>query len=120
MIAEIGSNHNQDLAIAKQLIDVAADAGADAVKFQTYSGSRIYSRKAESKYLSQWTTMTPAELLEDISLPREWHAELADHARSRGDRLLLGTVRPRRGDAAGRGGRRRCSRSPPARSSTCR
>jgi sialic acid synthase SpsE len=84
VIAEIGSNHNKDLALAKQLIEVAADAGADAAKFQTYSGSRIYSRKAESKYLSRWTTMTPAELLEDISLPRAWHAELADHARSRG------------------------------------
>ena len=84
VIAEIGSNHNKDLGIAKQLIDVAADAGADAAKFQTYSGNRIYSRRAESKYLKQWTDMTPAELLEDISLPREWHAELADYARSRG------------------------------------
>ena len=56
MIAEAGSNHNRDLGIAKQLIDVAAEAGADAVKFQTYSGNRIYSRKAESKYLAEWTT----------------------------------------------------------------
>lgn len=84
VIAEAGSNHNRDMGIAKRLIDVAADAGADAVKFQTYSGNRIYSRRAESKFLKQWTTKTPAELLEDISLPREWHAELADHARSRG------------------------------------
>ena len=84
VIAEAGSNHNKDLGIAKQLIDVAADAGADAVKFQTYSGNLIYSRKAESRFLKQWTDRTPAELLEDISLPREWHAELADHARSRG------------------------------------
>src|SRR3954453_22380598 len=83
VIAEAGSNHNGDMAIAKRLIEVAADAGADAVKFQTYSGNRIYSRKAESKFLAQWTTKSPAELLEDISLPREWHAELAEHARSR-------------------------------------
>ena len=84
VIAEAGSNHNKDLGIAKQLIDVAAEAAADAIKFQTYSGNRIYSRKAESKYLKQWTDRTPAQLLEDISLPREWHAELADHARARG------------------------------------
>ena len=84
VIAEAGSNHNRDLGIAKALIDVAAESGADAVKFQTYSGNRIYSRKAESKFLKQWTDKTPAELLEDISLPREWHAELAGHARARG------------------------------------
>jgi sialic acid synthase SpsE len=84
VIAEAGSNHNRDMGIAKRLIDVAADAGADAVKFQTYSGNRIYSRKAESKFLAQWTTKTPAELLEDIALPRQWHQELADHARARG------------------------------------
>ena len=40
VIAEAGANHNRDLGIARELIDVAADAGADAVKFQTYSGER--------------------------------------------------------------------------------
>ncbi len=84
VIAEAGSNHNRDKSIALQLIDVAADAGADAVKFQTYSGARIYSRKARSEFLKAFTDKTPAELLEDISLPREWHAELAAHARERG------------------------------------
>jgi N,N'-diacetyllegionaminate synthase len=84
VIAEIGSNHNRDLDIATRLIDVAAEAGADAVKFQTYSGSRIYSRKARSKFLEQVSDKTPAELLEEISLPREWQAELARHARGRG------------------------------------
>jgi sialic acid synthase SpsE len=83
VIAEIGSNHNQDLGIAKQLIDVAAEAGADAAKFQSYRGNRIYSRKAQSTYLAQWAD-SPAELLEKISLPRQWHAELADYTRSRG------------------------------------
>jgi len=66
--------------VAKALIDAAADAGADAVKFQTYSGHRIYSRRAESKYLKQFGGRTPAQLLEDISLPREWHSPLAEHA----------------------------------------
>ena len=37
VIAEAGANHNRDLGMGKALIDVAADAGADAVKFQTYS-----------------------------------------------------------------------------------
>ena len=45
VIAEAGANHNRDMDIARRLIDVAADSVADAVKFQTYSGNRIYSRK---------------------------------------------------------------------------
>ena len=84
VIAEAGSNHNQNLRLAKRLIDVAVKAGADAIKFQTYSGDRLYSRKAESKFLQQLTTKTPAEFLDELALPRAWHAELADHAHSRG------------------------------------
>jgi len=84
LIAEAGSNHNRDLGTAKALIDVAAQAGMDAVKFQTYSGERIYSRVARSRSLEQTTGQTPAELLEAISLPREWHSELAEHAAAGG------------------------------------
>jgi sialic acid synthase SpsE len=84
VIAEAGSNHNRDLDIARRLIDVAADAGADAVKFQTYTGSRIYSRTARSAFLERISGKTPTDLLDDISLPREWQAELDRHARERG------------------------------------
>ena len=85
VIAEAGANHNRDLGMARELIDVAAEAGADAVKFQTYSGDRIYSRKAPRfTYLEELSDKSPAELLEDISLPREWQAELAAHAAARG------------------------------------
>ena len=45
VIAEAGANHNRDLGMARELIEVAADAGADAVKFQTYSGQDLYSSK---------------------------------------------------------------------------
>jgi sialic acid synthase SpsE len=85
VIAEIGANHNRDLGLARELIDRAADAGADAVKFQTYSGARIYSSKTPKfEYLAPITDKSPAELLEEISLPREWQPLLADHARGRG------------------------------------
>ena len=85
VIAEAGANHNRDLGVARELIDVAADAGADAVKFQTYSGNRIYSTKTPRfKYLAPITDKPPSELLEEISLPREWQGELAAHAASRG------------------------------------
>ena len=83
VIAEAGANHNRDLGIARELIDVAADAGADAVKFQTYSGAGLYSSKTPRfEYLKD--DRSPQELLEAISLPREWQAELAEHARERG------------------------------------
>jgi len=85
VIAEIGANHNRDLSLARELVDRAVEAGADAVKFQTYSGNRIYSRKTPRfRYLEPLTDKTPAEFLEQISLPREWQPLLADHARERG------------------------------------
>ena len=83
VIAEAGANHNRDLGVAKQLIDVAADAGADAVKFQTYTGADLYSSKTpQFEYLED--ERSPAELLDAIALPREWQGELAEHARARG------------------------------------
>src|SRR3954463_10502214 len=75
VIAEIGANHNRDMDIARELIDRAVAAGADAVKFQTYSGDRIYSRKTPRfQYLDGISDKTPAELLEELSLPRDWQA----------------------------------------------
>jgi sialic acid synthase SpsE len=83
VIAEAGANHNRDLGLARELIDAAADAGADAVKFQTYSGASIYSSKTpQFEYLDD--DRSPQELLEAISLPREWQPRLAEHARQRG------------------------------------
>ena len=72
VIAEAGANHNRDLDVARRLIDVAADAGADAVKFQTYSGKTLYSTKTPRfDYLDDELADKPAhQLLEEISLPR--------------------------------------------------
>lgn len=83
VIAEAGANHNRDLSIAKELIDVAADAGADAVKFQTYTGSGLYSAKTP-RFVYLKDERSPAELLDAIALPREWQPELAEYARARG------------------------------------
>jgi N,N'-diacetyllegionaminate synthase len=46
IIAEAGVNHNGDPELAPRLVDAAADAGADAVKFQTFSAARLVSRDA--------------------------------------------------------------------------
>jgi sialic acid synthase SpsE len=82
VIAEAGANHNRDLGLAKALIDAAADAGADAVKFQTYTGSALYSKKAPRfSYLQD--DRSPHDLLDAVALPRDWQPELAEHARGR-------------------------------------
>lgn len=83
VIAEAGANHNRDLGLAKELIDVAAEAGADAVKFQTYTGQDLYSsRTPRFEYLQD--QRSPQELLDAIALPREWQPELQAHAATRG------------------------------------
>jgi len=85
VIAEAGANHDRDLATARQLVDVAADAGADAVKFQTYSGAALYSRHTPAfDYLGDLADRPLPELLDDLALPREWQTQLAAHARARG------------------------------------
>src|SRR4051812_32733930 len=84
VIAEAGANHNRDLDTARRLIDVASEAGADAVKFQTYSGKTLYSTKApQFDYLASVSGEKPHELLERISLPRDWQPNLAAHCRER-------------------------------------
>jgi N,N'-diacetyllegionaminate synthase len=83
VIAEAGANHNRDLGLARELVDIAADAGADAVKFQTYRGEAIYSSKTpQFTYLKD--ERSPQDLLEAIALPREWQEELMARAHERG------------------------------------
>jgi sialic acid synthase SpsE len=85
VIAEAGANHDRDLDVARRLVDVAAEAGADAVKFQTYSGRTLYSTKTPRfDYLGDLGAKPPHELLEDIALPREWQPVLARHCRDAG------------------------------------
>jgi sialic acid synthase SpsE len=94
VIAEAGANHNRDLGLAKELIDVAADAKADAVKFQTYTAEGLYSRKTpnpsylKKKDLLKSDTETVWELIKRVEIPWEWHDELAAHAAGAGIHFL--------------------------------
>lgn len=89
LIAEAGSNHNRDLDTARRLIDVAVAAGADAVKFQTYSGRDLYSTKTPRfDYLGPLADRPAHELLEELALPREWQPLLALHCRDQGIEFL--------------------------------
>ena len=77
IIAEIGSNHNKDKKIAKKMIDKAAEAGVDAVKFQTFQADKLYSKKTPKFSKDK---MKPYDLIKSIELPRGWQKELAQYA----------------------------------------
>lgn len=87
IIAEAGVNHNGDINLARQLIDVAAAADADMVKFQTFNADRLVTAGAKkADYQSKATG--PAEsqraMLRRLELTRENHEELIAQCKGRG------------------------------------
>ena len=96
IIAEAGVNHNGDPALAQKLIDIAADAGADAVKFQKRTVSDILTAAALARPYTVPTSLgaTYGEHRERLELSSEQFADLQAHARSRGITLTAcGTAR---------------------------
>lgn len=86
IIAEAGVNHNGDLALARQLIDAAADAGADLVKFQTFNANRQVTRTAQkADYQAKATDSKESqhEMLRRLELSPEMHHELIAHCAAR-------------------------------------
>lgn len=86
IIAEAGVNHNGDIELAKQLIDAAADAGADVVKFQTFKADRQVTHDAKkADYQNQTTDRTESqhEMLRRLELSTEMHHELIAHCAMR-------------------------------------
>ncbi len=86
IIAEAGVNHNGDLALARQLIDVAAEAGADLVKFQTFTADRLATRAApKADYQSQSTGNRESqyEMLRSLELSPTMHRQLIAHCQTR-------------------------------------
>ena len=86
IIAEAGVNHNGDLKLAKQLIDAAAEAGADLVKFQTFNADRQATRTAKKADYQTRTTdskETQHEMLRRLELSAEMHKELIAHCAAR-------------------------------------
>lgn len=91
VIAEAGVNHNGDAALAHALIDAAAKAGADAVKFQTFSADRLVTRSAPKADYQRETTgaaESQHEMLRKLELSPALHAELIDHCRQAGIMFL--------------------------------
>uniref|UniRef100_UPI003783A0BA N-acetylneuraminate synthase family protein n=1 Tax=Pseudolysinimonas sp. TaxID=2680009 RepID=UPI003783A0BA len=85
VIAEIGLNHNGDVEIAKKLIDIAADAGAQAVKFQKRT-PEISTPPHMRDVLREtpWGTMTYFEYRYRVEFDRDQYVEIGDHATLRG------------------------------------
>jgi len=95
IIAEAGSNWrmgtpSRDIKMAKTLIDIAHDAGADAVKFQTYKPETVYvSNAGDSDYLSETGIKEPiTEIFRDLSMPYEMIPQLYDHCKKYGIKFM--------------------------------
>ena len=83
VIAEIGSNFNDDINLAKKLIKKAKDAGADAVKFQSFQVDKILSKRGFEKkvsFQSQWKKSV-WQVYKEAELPLEWISKLSEFAK---------------------------------------
>lgn len=82
VIAEAGVNHNGDIHLAKQLIDAASEARADAVKFQTFQTKRLICKTAKKADYQIKTTNreeTQYEMLQKLELTQQMHKELIEY-----------------------------------------
>ena len=82
IIAEAGVNHNGSIKLAKQLIDVAVDAGADAVKFQTFKATNLVSKNAQKAEYQKKTTdieESQFDMIKKLELDSESHRELVSY-----------------------------------------
>lgn len=87
IIAEAGVNHNGSVDMAMELVDAAADAGADVVKFQTFKAERVVTRgaaKAEYQKTGGGDSQTMFEMLKRLELSDDDFRAIAAHARHRG------------------------------------
>ena len=86
IIAEAGVNHNGSIELAKKLIDVAVDAGANAVKFQTFKATNLVSKDAQkAEYQKQTTDKAESQfdMLKKLELDVDTHKELISYCKQK-------------------------------------
>lgn len=91
IIAEAGVNHNGSFELAKQLVDKAAEAGADIVKFQTCKAENVISRYADKAEYQKKTTGeadTQLDMVRKLMLTYEEYGQLKDYCEEKGIRFL--------------------------------
>jgi len=91
IIAEAGVNHNGSIKMAKQLIDVAVEAGADIVKFQTFKAEKVVSKSAQKADYQKNVTdsmESQLDLIKKLELDPQAHIELMDYCKRKGIEFL--------------------------------
>ena len=86
IIAEAGVNHNGSIELAKKLIDVASDAGVDAIKFQTFKANKLATKNASKAMYQKNTTNkneTQFDMLKKLELSVDSHKELISYCKSK-------------------------------------
>lgn len=89
IIAEAGVNHNGSMELAKRLIDAAADAGVDYVKFQTFKAANLVTKEAKQAEYQQRNAQDDSQyaMLKKLELSQEQHYELIDYCKQKGVRF---------------------------------
>ena len=91
IIAEVGVNHNGSITLAKELIDAAMTAGADAVKFQTFISDHLATRnakKADYQMTSKSTGKSQLAMLKQLELSKPDHIDLLNTCKKKGLQFL--------------------------------
>lgn len=92
IIAEAGVNHNGDINLAKKLVDAAAKAGVDYVKFQTFNSKKLVSKNAQkAKYQKENTNNSEEsqlKMLQKLELSKENHLVLIDYCKQKKIKFL--------------------------------
>ncbi|MFC1521681.1 N-acetylneuraminate synthase [Elusimicrobiota bacterium] len=91
IIAEAGVNHNGDIKVARQLVDAAVAAGADAVKFQTFKADRLVATsasKADYQIVNTDSNESQLEMLRKLELTQAMHRQIMDYCRLKGVMFL--------------------------------
>lgn len=87
VIAEIGSNHDSDLGKAKELITACRYAGADAVKFQSFTAEGLLNQLMPDRD-GKWVPHPAFPVIERLTVPEEWHRTLMDFSKKEGITFL--------------------------------